>query len=415
LPETATGDPPAFPSEEKIMRLDLRHALATAAALAAGLAFTAALAQAASPAAKAAPKAAASDKPPVYKYVAGWPKPLPHKWIYNTVTGVTVDKHGNVWMLQRSEGGAKANYLAEADPPIADCCVHAPSVIEFSPAGDVLQAWGGKGYVPGWPLQEHTILVDSQDHVWVGGNAAGDTFLEFTTDGKLLRDWGHRGPRFDGLAVKMKQNNQETDLLLRGTAAATIDEKAHELILADGYLNKRVMVYDIDTGAFKRGWGAYGKPISQIDDVWAPARKPGEGPRPDFTPSIHCVIQSKEGLLYVCDRNGNRVQVFTKAGKFVREYMIKPETLGNGSVAGLALSADPKQKWMFVTDMMDATIWIVNRESGQIVGHIGQKGTEGGEFGEPHVSAGDPQGDIYVGEIGQWPRLQKFSPVVAKK
>ena len=396
------------------MRVELKRTLTTMGVAAAMIGIVAS-ATAQTPAAKAPAKAPAEGKPPVYKYVAGWPKPLPHKWIYNTVTGVTVDTHGNVWMLQRSGEGNKANYGAESNPPSADCCVHAPSVIEFSPAGDVLQAWGGKDYVPGWPLAEHTILVDSQDHVWVGGNAAGDTFVEFTKEGKFIKEWGERGPRFEGLAVKMTMDNQETDKLLRGTASAVLDEKNHELILADGYLNKRIMVYDIDTAKFKRGWGAYGKPLSQIDNAWQPPRKPNEPPRQQFSPSIHCVITSKEGLIYACDRNGNRVQVFKKDGTYVREYIIKPETLGNGSVAGLALSADPGQKWMFVTDMVDATIWIVSRESGKIVGQIGQKGPEGGNFGEPHVSTGDSKGNIYVGEIGSWPRLQKFSPVAAPK
>ena len=390
------------------MRLGFKRALGTSTVLAA----MAALVVSAAPA--TAQNGAADPPAPQYRYDPTFPKPLPNKWVFNTITGVTVDSHDNVWILQRSEGGNKDNYGAEKNPPVNDCCVHAPSVMAFNPQGEVIAAWGGKDYVPGWPLQEHTILVDSQDHVWVGGNAAGDTFLEFTKDGKLLRDWGHRGPRHPGLAKTMDQNNQETDLLLRGTAAAVFDEKEREVIFADGYLNKRIMVYDIDTGAFKRGWGAYGKPLSEIDDVWAPDRKPNEPPRKDFTPSIHCVVTSKENLLYVCDRNGNRVQVFTKAGKFVREYIIKPETLGNGSVAGLALSSDPKQTWMFVTDMEDATIWIVNRESGKIAGQIGRKGAEGGNFGRPHVSTGDSKGDLYVGEIGGWPRLQKFVPVAAK-
>lgn len=385
------------------MRLGLKKLIATTGALVA-------LAGAMALTTTAPAMAQADPKPPAYKYDPTWPKQLPNKWIFTGITGVTVDSHGNVWMLQRSEGGPDNNYYAEAKPPIGDCCVHAPSVIAFNPAGDVIHAWGGTGYVPGWPLQEHTILVDSKDNVWVGGNAAGDVFLQFTKEGKLIKEWGKRGPLFEGLAVKMTMNNQQTDHLMRGTASAVLDEPNKELILADGYLNKRILVYDLETAQFKRGWGAYGKKLADLTNVWAPPRKPNEPPRPDFSPSIHCVITSNEGLIYACDRNGNRVQVFKKDGTFVKEYIIKPETLANGSVAGLAFSADPKQTWMFVTDMIDATIWIVNRESGKIAGQIGQKGPQGGNFGQPHVSAGDKNGNIYVGEIGGWPRLQKFSP-----
>jgi len=351
---------------------------------------------------------AIAQTPPSFTYDPSFPATLPHHWILNIVKGLTVDKHDNVWIVQQSTGGNTDNYAAERNPPTADCCVHAPAVMAFNPKGEIIAAWGGPGYVPGWPLLEHTIVVDNEDHVWIGGNAAGDTLLEFTKDGKLIRDWGHRGPRFKGRAVAMKQDNQETDLLLRGTSSIAFDEKQHEVFIADGYLNKRVMVYDLDTGAFKRGWGAYGKPLSEIGNEWAPARKPNEGPRKDFTPAVHCVVISNEGLLYVCDRNGNRIQVFTKAGKYLREYIIKPATLGIGTTAGLAFSSDANQTWMYVADIENATVWIVNRKTGDIVGHIGRRGVEGGNFMEPHVMAADSKGNLYVGEAGRYARVQKF-------
>ena len=168
--------------------------------------------------------------------------------------------------------------------------------------------------------------------------------------------------------------------------------KGLDPFLADGYLNKRVMVYGIADEKFRRGWGAYGKAIKDIDNVRPPPRKPGEGPRQDFTPAVHCVVSSFEGLIYACDRNGNRIQVFTKEGKFVREYIVKPEVLGNGSAAGLALSRDPKQAWMFIADMTSATLWIMNRETGKIVGQIGRRGLQGGDFSAPHVMTIDAKG-----------------------
>ena len=381
------------------MRTGLRKLIATTGAfvvLAAGMTLAAAPAM-----------AQEGAKPPVYKYDPLWPKPLPNKWIFGSISGLTVDSHGNIWMLQRSAGGDADNYGADQNPPVSDCCKRMPSVVAFNPAGDVIASWGGKDYVKGWPLTEHTILVDSKDHVWIGGNAAGDVFLEFTKDGKFIREFGERGPLFEGLANKMNMDNQQTEKFLRGTSSAFIDEKNDELFVADGYLNKRVMVYGLTDEKFKRAWGAYGKAMKDIDDVRPPARKPNEPPRKDFTPAVHCVVQSFEGLVYACDRNGNRIQVFKKDGTFVREYIVKPEVLGNGSAAGLALSRDPKQAWMFIGDMTSATLWIMNRETGKIVGQIGRRGLQGGDFSAPHVMSIDAKGNLYVGETAG--RLQKYA------
>ena len=196
--------------------------------------------------------------------------------------------------------------------------------VRIRPAGNLLEAWGKPDSVPGWPKSEHTIFTDRAGNVYIGGAQAGDSLLKFTHDGKLISDFGHRGPAVQG--NQQKQDNQQTDLLLRGVAAATLDEDAHEVYIADGYLNRRVLVYDWDTGKFKRGWGAYGKPLSEIDNNPQPAHDPKGAPAKDFKSPVHCVRISKDGLVYVCDRAGDRIQVFTKDGKYLKEFFIANET-----------------------------------------------------------------------------------------
>ncbi|MGY9106151.1 MAG: hypothetical protein ACKVG0_06420, partial [Alphaproteobacteria bacterium] len=182
----------------------------------------------------------------------------------------------------------------------------------------------------GWPAGAHTIFTDRDGNVWIGGSQAGDTLLKFTPDGQLISDFGHRGARFDGPAREQPQDNQQTDLLLRGTASADLDEDAREIYVADGYLNKRVMVFDLDTGEFKRGWGACGAALADFPNEPYQIREPDTAPLPYFS-TVHCVQISNDGLVYVCDRVGNRVQVFTKEGEYLKEFIVRPETLGRGT------------------------------------------------------------------------------------
>ena len=236
--------------------------------------------------------------------------------------------------------------------------------------------------------------------------------LKFTHDGKLISDFGHRGPKLpDSTPLsQQKLDNQQTDLLLRGVASAELDEGAHELYIGDGYLNKRVIVYDSDTGAFKRGWGAFGVPLAQVDNDPPPPHDPSGPPAKQFH-EVHCVHIARDGLVYVCDRHEDRVQVFTKQGKFLKEFPVATETLGNGSAGSLAFSSDPRQKHIFVTDMMNNVVWILNRSDGAIAGKIGFPGYQGGAFHSVHVIATDSHGNVYTGEVGAAPRLQKFVPV----
>jgi hypothetical protein len=214
--------------------------------------------------------------PPKYKYDPSWPKELPNKWTFEGITGMFVDQHDVIWVLNRPRDFDDKENMAAVTPPAGECCVPPPAVMAFNAAGDLLHAWGVPNSVPGWPKSEHTIFTDRAGNVYIGGAQAGDSLLKFTADGKFISDFGHRGPSGEGAG--QKQDNQQTDLLLRGVAAATLDEDAHELYIADGYLNRRVIVFDSETGKFKRGWGAYGKPLAEIDNNPQPPHDPKGAP-----------------------------------------------------------------------------------------------------------------------------------------
>ena len=350
------------------------------------------------------------EKSPQYKLDPDWPKPLPNKWTFEGITGMYVDKDDHIWVYQRPRDLDNTQNYAMLNPPAAECCVRSPAVLEFDMEGNLMRGWGGPDYAPGWASSEHTIFVDKELNVWIGGAGAGDSLLKFTADGKFISDFGHRGPTV-ARGEKQKENNQETELLLQGVAAAQLDEDAHELYIADGYLNKRVLVFDSQTGAFKRGWGAYGVPLDQIDNNPAPDHDPAGPPAKQFRPPVHCVHISNDGLVYVCDRGGDRVQVFTKHGKFVKEFFVANSTLMRGSVGSIDFSPDPQQKYIFVSDIMNNTVWILNRNDGSIAGRIGREGHEPGEFHGLHVATMDSHGNLYTGEVQSGERVQKFVPV----
>jgi hypothetical protein len=349
---------------------------------------------------------------PQYRYDPTWPKlPLPNAWTFEGITGLFVDADDVVWVLQRPrdfDRDASENYAA-LQPPTARCCVKPPAVLAFDADGDLVHAWGDPDAVPGWPRSEHTILVDRDGFVWIGGAMPGDTLLKFTKDGKLAGDFGRRGPAVD--AAGQKQDNQQTDVLMRGVAAAELDEAAREIYIADGYLNRRVLVYDLDSGAFKRGWGAYGKPLAEISNDQPPPYDPNAKPRADFQGSVHAVRLSLDGLVYVSDRQGNRIQVFRKSGEFVREFLVAPWTLDRGAAGSITFSTPPEQAQMFVTDIMNNVVWILDRASGTTLGQIGFMGHSGGGFHWVHVAASDSRGNLYTGEVDSGKRIQRFVPV----
>ena len=343
---------------------------------------------------------------PNYKVDPVWPKQLPNNWIIGQVGGMAVDRNDHIWVFQRPRSNTVDELSAAQNPPLAQCCFAAPSVLEFDKDGNLLQSWGGPGHAPNWPTSEHGIYVDRAGNVWLSGNSAKtDTapedrvILKFSNDGKLLMTIGRP---FDG-----PDNNQETGYVGR-VAAMDADEAAGELYVADGYGNRRVVVFDMNTGAFKRGWGAYGIPLSQIDNAAQPAYNPAGPPAKQFLGPVHCIRLSADGFVYVCDRTSNRIQVFAKDGKFVKEFFVSPKTLGNGATWTISMSSDPQQRYLIFGDGRTNVIWIVNRNDGTTAGSFGHNGRNAGQFHWVHQVVVDSQGNLYTGEVDTGKRIQKF-------
>jgi hypothetical protein len=350
----------------------------------------------------------------IYKVDVSWPKVLPSKWMLANATGLAIDKDDHVWVLNRPRQLALDDAGSAVPPPqgpYGDCCFPAPSLVQFDAEGNVLKSWGGPNHIPDWPILEQGLFIDGQGNFWLGGDFHGNMnnltapfakpdekrwdrqVLKFSPDGNKLLAIGH--------SSGAPANNQDTTIL-GGPTAIFVDDAANEVYIADGYLNRRVVVYDSNTGAFKRGWGGYGIPLSQISNS-APTDK-------QFKGVLSNIDVSRDGFVYVGDREGNRVQVFTKEGKFLKEFLIRPKTLGLGSVWSTAFSRDPAQKYLYVADGENGVIHVLNRESGVEVETIGHKGRYAGEFHDVDRIALDSKGNLYVTEITHNIRLQKLVP-----
>jgi DNA-binding beta-propeller fold protein YncE len=387
-----------------------------------GLAFSAlfvALGIASTMLEKRAAVEAAGVQAPRFEVDPMWPKPLPNHWLLGMTIGVSVDAQDHIWIIHR--GGSlerMENYLA-ANPPASECCMAAPPVLEFDEEGNLIGHWGGPGQGYDWPVSNHGITVDYKGNVWIGGNGRGaavapptqaaalnesqpgggpfndNMVLKFTQDGKFLMQIGHPG-----------QSKGSNDLEnLKGPAKMFVDKDANELYVADGYGNHRIIVFDADTGKYKRHWGAYGhKP----DDTSLGPYNPDAPPAPQFRNPVHCTELANDGLLYVCDRVNDRIQVFKKDGTFVKEAIIAKRTLGDGSVWDIAFSKDPQQKYIFLADGSNEKVYIILRDTLEILTSFGDGGRQPGEFYAVHSIATDSKGNIFTTETYRGQRVQKF-------
>ncbi len=327
-----------------------------------------------------------------------WPKPLPNQWILGSTIGVGIDSKDHIFIIhrgdstldQRTEAGAAAN------PPIGSCCRAAPPIVEFDPEGNVVKAWGGPGQGYTWPNSNHGLTLDNKDNVWIGGNGTGDTqILKFTHDGKFLQQFSQAGLPYN--------SNSRTSF--GRVAKISFDVAANEAYLADGYSHKRVAVIDMTTGAMKRLWGAYGNVPS---DSNYGRYNPDVPLIPQFRTPVHCAEPSVDGLIYVCDRPNDRIQVFQKNGKFVKEVRIAPRTLGDGSVWDIAFSRDPQQTYLYLADGKNEKIYVMDRKSLEILTSFGDGGRQPGQFFGVHSIVTDTKGNIYTTETYEGKRLQKF-------
>jgi len=350
------------------------------------------------------PASAQGSRPqvPLFEPDPLWSQALPNKWVTGQVGGVAVDSHDNVWVFHREATIPDGEKAASLTPPQAECCIPAPAVLEFASNGKFLQAWGGPGAGYEWVTTQHGIFVDDKDNVWLSGSAKEDNqILKFTNKGKFLMQIGHKG--------KNKGSNDTENL--GGPAGLFLYHKTNELFVADGYFNHRVIVFDADTGAYKRHWGAYGK-RPEDDYKFPPRAQLVQGPPPpQFNNPVHSVVVSNDELVYVADRTNNRLQVFRLDGTFVKETAIAKATLqAEGTVHHFVLSPDKEQRFLYVLDGSNKAIRVLNRQTLEIVSNIGgHAGHNAREFFHAHGFAADSKGNLFIGEVNNGQRYYKYA------
>jgi DNA-binding beta-propeller fold protein YncE len=373
--------------------------------------------------------AAAGPVAPRFEVDPLWPKPLPNHWILGQTIGVSVDARDHVWIIHRAGSLEPGEVHATTTPQTAQCCAPAPPILEFAPDGTLVGHWGGPGNGYDWPDSNHGVTVDYKGNVWIGGNGRGtqpgrgtaapgaargggavldesqtagiqgyfndSMVLKFTASGKFLMQIGKPG---------QSKGSNDTDNL-RLPAKTFIDKVDNEVYVADGYGNHRVIVYDADTGKYKRHWGAYGH---RPEDVNLGSYDPAAPPAQQFRNPVHCAELSVDRLLYVCDRVNDRVQVFKPDGTFIKEVFIEKQTRGSGSSWDIAFSKDAAQKYIYLADGENDRVHILDRQSLEMLTTFGEGGRQPGEFYGVHSIATDSKGNIYTTETYRGQRVQKF-------
>ena len=362
---------------------------------------------------------------PAYRVDALWPQPLPNHWVWGSITGVAVDAQDHVWVVHRGgdslEGNEKGMMLT---PPTSSvCCTAAPFVVELDQAGKVVSSFGGPGSGYNWPQSPGSLTVDAKGNVWItaaglvpappaagrggrGGAAAAPApadahVLKFSKGGQFLLQIG-------------KPGQTTGDDALNKPSAVAVDAAANEVFIADTG-NRRIAVFDSETGKFKRAWGAYGEKPGADPGAYDP-----NAPAARQFRDVTCVDISKDGMVYVCDRTSNRIQVFQKDGKFVKEGVVNKNTLGAvvtgqfgavssfGSAWDVAFSSDAQQRYLFVADGQDKMVYVLDRNTLTQAGTIGQGGRQPGRFLAVGSIAVDSRGNVYTGEQHHGKRVQKF-------
>ena len=346
---------------------------------------------------------------PTFEVDAFWPMPLDYPNILGPVSGVTVAPDGNVLIVTRQDGFNGGNEINSVTGT-GTCCTPTRAVLEYAPDGSLVREWGGPDQGYDWPERPHAIAVDPEGNIWIGGGVAT------VGGGRGGRGGGGAPPppptvTVDSQILKFSRDGQHLMTIgeadtggFGGAAGFSFDEAANEVFVADGYASRRVVVLDISTGEVKRSWGAYGNAPDDSDlgsyDPAAPAAQ-------QFR-TVTCAELSNDGLVYVCDRGNNRIQVFQTDGTFVAETVLAPATLGSGSVSDIAFSPDEGQRFLYVADGMNERVSILDRQTLEFQTSFGVGGRYPGHFRELGALAVDAEGNVYTTENGQGRRIQKF-------
>jgi len=392
---------------------------------------------------------ARAQEAPSYVFDPTWPQPLPNNWKIGGVTGLAVDADDNIWVLNRPNDLTALELRAEPSPPIALCCTRPPSMIHFDRRGNVIGSFDAP--------QGHGMDVDDEGFVYIGQDTVrkydpgtGEVVAEIARTPErengarvglpppMERDpgQGSRGPVINFLgpppgamaadpavleqraAARMSYRERyppSTPMVVGGIEEIRIIEADNEVYVADNYLGGRVLVFDLDTLEFKRGWGAYGKDLAEISTDDADHEYTPNGPMPpDFAGHLTINV-SNDGLVYAADRNANRIHVTTKDGEFLDEFVLAPQTGAGGSTGGVAFSHDPEQRYLYISDLTNNRIWFLNRADGTLVGQMGTMADNGGQFFGLHMIAVDTDGNIYTGEVFTGQRVQRFVPAESER
>ena len=366
-----------------------------------------------------AAQSGSASKVPIFEVDTTWPQ-LPNNWVLGNVSKVVVDQHDNVWFIHRPRNPALK---------VPEGKAAAPPVLEFDANGKFIQAWGGPGTGYDWPDTEHNIFVDHKDNVWISGSSpnnsktteSDDMLLKFNNKGKFLLQVGGRSVSNGNKDTKSV--NKPGDLF--------VSAKTNEVYVADGYGNRRVIVFDADTGAFKRTWAAFGKPVEDVPG--SGGRGPGGGPAvvagapvaegggggtpraldtdgpgsPNFA-LPHGVLLSNDDILYVVDRSNRRVQLFTSEGKYLTQLFVNRAGPSGGSASGLAFSPDKGQQFLYISDYGNSHVVVVDRKKLEVLYQFGKRGAQPGNFQGIHHIAVDSKGNLYAAEVAPGARVQRF-------
>lgn len=364
-----------------------------------------------------------ATKYPVFEVDPAWPK-LPNDWVLGNVAKVVTDTHDNVWIIHRWRTVPKDKKAA-------------PAVVVMDPNGKYLKGWGGPAAGYDWPDAEHNIFVDEKDNVYISGSSpsgqsqtlwSDDMILKFDSNGKLIKQFGGRSANLGNL--DRFSVNKPGDIF--------VYPKTNELFAADGYGNRRLIVFDRDTFAYKRMWDAFGNtPVDLLDKCCGRGASGGPLPIPDpsarpegrgaggaaaaapkldteglgpahFQDPVHAVYVTNDDLVYVGDRNARRIQEFTIQGKYLREMFVNRAGPSGGSVCGFAMSPDPAQEFLYVADYGNSHIVVVDRKKMQILYQFSTRGAAPGQFQGVHHIAVDSKHNLYAGEVAPGARAQRF-------
>ena len=324
-----------------------------------------------------------------------WPQPLPNKWLLGRTIGIAIDARDHIFIVHRDQDEMFMSQELGLDRGVAECCSAAPPILEFDLDGNLINAWGGPGDGYTWPASNHGIEVAPNGDIWIGGNGGGDSHvLVFNRDGEFVREIGDPGEDVDSNSLTHFSR----------VAEIAIDAEANEAYIADGYGNKRVAVVDTATGAFKRYWGAYGNEPSDDRVTYVP----GEPLPQQFVGPVHCAEPSNDGLIYVCDRGADRIQVFRPDGTFVKEGQVAALTTASGSTWDIAFSRDADQEFIYVADGSNHKVHILDRDTLEVLAEFGDGGRQPGLFFGTHSIITDSLGNIYTTETYEGKRVQKF-------